>query len=533
MFDLTGGSAGSAEVRETLNSTVLDVGGAESKSSKSSRRSSAKREARKEKRAAKAAGREKAKRDRENPQSFKERIAGIGKGRRKEESVNTPNDSFGLISSDDDAFEVSVRNSEPMLVRLDKGKKELFWKKDLQTNLASAAVILAMFSLLLTSADAPNMIPFALPGIVVFLAMGALETLDKERIRLYVAAGLGILLVVSLIVFRKYIGNGWALIMDQLYDQAEQAQAYIYDRFNIGATGENHPNRSMHFALIWGSSLVGLIASLPPAWARRTVAMAAAIFSLLAFAYYGLIPSYICIAVLAVALIFVMSRGSIMSTVTVLVAVMLIFGAVVLLDPGENYGISRADEKFRDRFALRSAFLQSDDPMFDDFETENDSQDEEGAEDNGGGFIEEHRSMVAVIIALLIAAAIAAAAWMLWQRIKKRQAENRKGIDSSDPREAIIAMFPYAVKWLQPAGIDPSGKPFASLVPMIRADISEQYADRFTGMYELWKEAAYSDHDMTAERKTEMNFFLQDTIGMIREKSDLRSRLVNTVKYAL
>ena len=254
---------------------------------------------------------------------------------------------------------------------------------------------------------------------------------------------------------------------------------------------------------------------------------------MLAFAYYGLIPSAVGIILTLIALTLMLARGGMLSTLPIILISLLFFGAVMLISPGENYGISRADEKFRDRFALRSAFLQSDDPMFDDFESGSDSQDEEGAEDNGGGFIEEHRSMVAVIIALLIVAAIAAVAWMLWQRIKKRQAENRKGIDSSDPREAIIAMFPYAVKWLQPAGIDPSGKPFASLVPMIRADISEQYADRFTGMYELWKEAAYSDHDMTAERKTEMNSFLQDTIGMIREKSDLRSRLVNTLKYAL
>ena len=117
--------------------------------------------------------------------------------------------------------------------------------------------------------------------------------------------------------------------------------------------------------------------------------------------------------------------------------------------------------------------------------------------------------------------------------LKKRQAGNRAGIDSADPREAIVAMFPYAVRWLQPAGIETAGKPFDALVPQIRADVSEEYAGRFTGMYRLWEEAAYSDHEMTADRQTEMKSFLDDTIKMIRDKSDFKTKILTAVKYAL
>ena len=114
-----------------------------------------------------------------------------------------------------------------------------------------------------------------------------------------------------------------------------------------------------------------------------------------------------------------------------------------------------------------------------------------------------------------------------------RQAENRAGLDASDPKKAITAMFPYAVKWLQPAGIEPMGKSFSSLIPVIRADVSDQYADRYENMYFLWEEAAYSNHEMTEEKRSEMDSFLKDTMEMIREKSDLRMRIINTVKYAL
>ena len=74
---------------------------------------------------------------------------------------------------------------------------------------------------------------------------------------------------------------------------------------------------------------------------------------------------------------------------------------------------------------------------------------------------------------------------------------------------------------------------FEKLIPVIKADVSGQYADRYSEMYELWKEAAYSDHEMTEAGRSKMSSFMKDTMSMIREKSDFRSRLINTFRYAL
>lgn len=443
--------------------------------------------------------------------------------------------AFGIINNDDDAFEVRVRNSEPLIKRLDEGKPVAFWKKDLQINLAAAGIILTLFGLLVTSAYEPILTLYALPGAVVFLVVAGLENVDKERLKWYVALGVFVLLVVALIILRKYIANGWALVMNQLYDEAEMSQAYIYDRFSVGTTGEDHPYRSMHIAIAWGSILVGLITALPPARFRRPVAFLLAVFAMIAFAYYGIIPSWICIAALAAMLIFVLSDGSILSSLAMFLVAVIVFGLILLIDPGENYSISRADEQFRDRFAFKSAYLQRDDELteYDSLEDDSQSGQENNPEGTGAEFLKEHKLLTVLLIVVLVLAAIAAAVWMFMRRIRKRQAENRKGIDSKDPREAIIAMFPYAVRWLQPAGIDPAGKPFNELIPMIKADVSQHYAERYTGMYELWKEAAYSDHDMNEDRRMEMDAFLKDTVSMIKEKCDLKTRLLNTVKYAL
>lgn len=444
--------------------------------------------------------------------------------------------SFGITEPEADAFTVSVRNAEPLIRRLDIEKEHAAWVGDIQVNLAAAGILMAFFGLFFMAAGIPELILFSLPGFLVYMLFAMLGSFDDDkvkRIRLYVAAAGAIALIAMLVVFHRYIGSGWALIMNQLYDTGETAQAYIYDRFHVGSAGEEHPYRSMHFAAIWGSCLAGLITAVPPARFRRPVAMTIAAFSMLAFAYYGILPSWICIAVLAVAILFLLSRGSIMSSLTILLAMVIVFGVITLADPGENYGISRADETFRDRFALISSYLESNSTPVDGLDELERQMQEQQEQQEDGVFMDRYGGITALIVVLLVLVAIAVATAVVCHRIRKRQQKNRAGLDSRDPRTAIVAMFPYTIKWLQPAGIEPQGKPFETLVPVIRADVSEEYADRYTEMYELWKEAAYSDHEMTEDGRSEMNSFMTDTMNMIREKSDLKTRLVNTIKYAL
>lgn len=474
--------------------------------------------------------------------SGKNILKGVGKKLRRGSEKDTPKEadivripdpSSSLLMSDEDGFSVNVRNSEPIIKCLSVEKGPQKWTRDLQLNIASAMIVMSLFALLLMAGETPELLFFILPGFAVYMLIAELGTFEKEKLQLYIGAVMGVALIATLVIFRKYIGNGWGLIMDQFYDIAEAEQAYVYDRFDIGSTGQDNPDLCMQVALIWASSLFGLLTALPSANIRRIVSLVIAGFSMIAFAYYGVIPSWICIGVLAAALAFVLSRGSFVSSLTVLLAALIVFGAIWLIDPGESYGISRADENFRDRFALRSSYLDggTSDLGNSDLDTMDDQQEQDA--ENNAGFLSENKWVVAVVIIVLILAALGAAGWIFMKRLRKRQAANRAGIDSSDPREAIVAMFPYAVRWLQPAGIDVTGKTFVSLTPMIRADVSEQYAERYTNMYELWKEAAYSDHEMTEDRRGEMKNFLGDTIKMIADRSDIGAKIRNTVKYAL
>ena len=136
-------------------------------------------------------------------------------------------------------------------------------------------------------------------------------------------------------------------------------------------------------------------------------------------------------------------------------------------------------------------------------------------------------------IVLMERAALAVAALVYWKHLSKRIAANKAGIDSKDPREAIIAMFPYAVRWLKSYGIESGDQSFASLLPMVKAETDQTYTQKFTSMYELWKEAAYSDHEINDEHRLEMDNFVDKTISFVNDRTDFKGKVINKIKYAL
>ena len=99
-------------------------------------------------------------------------------------------------------------------------------------------------------------------------------------------------------------------------------------------------------------------------------------------------------------------------TLLYVILIMLVFGAIVLIDPGENYSISRMDENFRDRFAFNSLLIQGDETTPDDLsglEDMNDPNTEDGTDDSGSeSSIAGYAGIaIAVLIVIAIAAALA------------------------------------------------------------------------------------------------------------------------------
>ena len=439
--------------------------------------------------------------------------------------VSVPAYSPSLMP-ESDGFIAGVRSEEPVLSVNDSAAGAA-WKRDLVPAIAGGALLMAFMSLFCAATWSADVIPFFIPGAVLFAALTMLGSIKPGKPRWIASGVIAVLLIASMAAMLGTIGGGLADLINEFYDAAEEAQAYLYRRL----PGEGG---SAELGAVWLSCLTGLLASLPPARARRITFYAIAMIAMFAFAYYGLVPSWICIAALLASLLVAVGRGSILSTLPLLLAVMLVFGAVVLIDPGENYGISRMDENFRDRFAFNSLLIQGPDTGLDDYSSIEDTSspdDVEGSDDysfeNGFGMY------TGIIIAVLIVIALAAAAYMLWKRIDKKRKANRAGIDSKDPREAVTAMFPYSVRWLRAGGTDIGASLFSELTPVVASEYSQDYANRYRDMYLLWRKAAYSDLGIEEADRSAMDGFVKDTAAMVKEKLTFTERIGALLKYAL
>ena len=458
------------------------------------------------------------------------RIKGIlnnGKGRRfrKKTEMKADNSERG------DKFGATVHSSEPILKVKEEQKKSV-WQKDLAINLSCAVLLTTALALFCMSIDSPEFIPFTLTCPVLFMAVAETGSLKPGKAQWIAAGAAAVILMVTAIIWHSEIFGGISMLINTFYDAAEEAQAYLYDRLPAGYDATDTEGSA---GLAWISGLIGLLAVLPPAGMRRAVSGLTAVIVMTAFAYYGLIPSAVCIAVMIAALLVAVSQGNVLSFVPVILAALVLFGAVMLIDPGESYGISRMDENFRDRFALRSALLESDYSMYDEYDEEDYEENMwEEEEDEYEDEEEADYATYAVLGGILLAvAALGAAAYLILRRISKKRAQNRRGINSSDPREAVTAMFPYAVRWLRGYGVEQTDASFASMEPALRSEFSENYANLYMDMYSLWNEAAYSDHDVSERSRMLMQAFTEDTVDQVKKKCKFRDKLRLRFRYAL
>ena len=433
-------------------------------------------------------------------------------------------------AAENDSFGASVYSSEPILV-MDDVKEQSAWKQDLVLNCSCALLVTAALALFCMSIGSPGLILFALPCPVIFMIITTIGSLKPGIARWLAAGAFSAILMAVAIIWQSTVFDGIGTLVNWFFDAAEEAQAYIYDRLPVEEASEG----ALRAGLAWVSAITGMAAALPPAKVRRGFSALIAIAIMLGLAYYGLIPSAICIAAMIAALSAAVSRGNILSILPVALAALLIFGAIVLADPGENYAVSRINENLRDRFALNSALIESEESLFDDEEEEfeDDMEDEDNEESEESGDEAEYGRYAiygAIILAVL---ALGTAAFILIRRFLRKRAQNRRGINSDDTREAVTALFPYAVRWLKGYGIEQPDRSFASMEPALKKEFTEAYSERFMNMYDVWNEAAYSDHEVTEESRTTMETFIEDTVDQVYKKCGLRDKLRLRLRLAL
>ena len=441
-------------------------------------------------------------------------------------STESMTDSF----SEADTFGAMVHSSAPILRMKETGKRSE-WTKDLSQNCACAILMTSAIAFFCMSIDYPGLILFTLPCFVMYMAVATVGSLKPGAVKWITAGVILALLIAAAAIWHSTVLGGLSMLINQLYDIAEEEQAYIYDRL----PGGDVTDTAGKIGIVWISCLLGLLTAVPSAEARRKISGVIAIAVMLAFAYYGLFPSAICAAVMITALIVAVSRSNILSLIPVVLVALLFFGGIVLADPGESYGISRMDENFRDRFAFRSALLEMENPLSEETEPEFEDEEEylEDEELEDEEYDSELGSYAAYGIILIAAAVLGAAVYLMHRRISKKIAENRKGIKSTDTREAVTAMFPYTLRWLKGYGIEQPSAAVTSMIPEVKKEFSDSYAKQFKDMYIIWSEAAYSDHTVSEENRLLMDSFMEDSIKQIKGRCRLMDRLRLRYRHAL
>ena len=440
-------------------------------------------------------------------------------------------DGAGIANSSaaDDGFAVNVRFSEPILSVTALSKVSV-WRSDLPYNIATGLLLLSFISIFCMMIDEPVLIAFACPAVVIYAALAMLDSFDKSSIR-YIACGvIAVLLIAVAVIFHGKIGPGFAYIMDEFYDVAEEAQAYIYDRFS---GGDEASNADCYIAMIWLSSLMGMLMAAIPAHLRRIAGMVLTAAVVLALAYYGIEPDWWCIGAMVLALLLTLSKDNLLASLPLLLAVIILFGATTLIDPGESYTLSRMDENVRDRIAFHSALIESSTPETPDLSNADSLTKQDTSESESSPFTGENASYYWIGLGVAILALLGAAAYFIIMNYKRRQAIVRRGLDSKDPREAVTAMFPYTVRWLKAAGLETREAPFSAMTDDIRRVYDGGYASRFNKMYSLWREAAYSDHDISENDRAAMDRFTKDTITVVSDKLKTGQKLRMRFKHAL
>lgn len=442
-------------------------------------------------------------------------------------------DSAASFAVNPEGFSVNVRNTEPML-RIDQTSKKRR-VSGLFGSFLSSLVLAAVFSVFLISVDAVMTIPWLLAGVAMYVGISYVRNKMNERFRVLTFLIIIVLMIASLIVLRGYIYNGFALIVNGLFERSEAAQAYVYDMYRIGKKGDANPDLCMGIAAAWCSAFAGFVTALPPPKWRSIVNTALFIAGMLVFTYLGVLPPWAGLIPLIAVFLISAGNGRFGSMLPLILAVLLVFGGIILLDPGENYAVSRTNENLRDLFAIKTALIQStfdgsmDEEMSDTEEDEEwDEEFEEEEEDYEIGSLQTLLIIIAVVVL-----AILVALFLLHRRLSRKRKKIREGLDNRDPNIAIGAMFPYAVRWLRCYGIDASNMAFADIIPEIKTGVGRDYSERYSKMLGLWREAVFSDHKLTDENRIIMSAFMKDTMTMARKKANWKEKLKIRFKYAL
>ena len=365
------------------------------------------------------------------------------------------------------------------------------------------------------------------------------ESRKKPRLRFWILSAV-IFLSLALLLLVPGFRNSAAALCNRLFDWSESINAYTYERFTA-PDGQS----ILPALLLLLSAGCGWITLLILSGKRTLTLMTAALLAGFQ-AYFGVsFPAWVNVILFGGMgfLLFVRAAGArgILYCAGVLLCVSLL---VFLLWPGVDINTETASERVRDLFsqaARRIAGAVYEAPA-EGLETrhvntqsllpgENEAQTDKTYRlvtvEEEQISIPHWINYLKIVLLLLLAIAVILlpfAPFVIMNNRRKKALEARRIFDSEDVSEAVAAMFRHVTAWLAATQHDGGNRLYREWTSPLAEQFSEEYAARWARCEALFEEAAYSEHTMNEEARSEVRSLLDETESMLYDQADWKQR---------
>ena len=355
-----------------------------------------------------------------------------------------------------------------------------------------ALFLASIYAVILGTVGAMELLPLTLLGAAMVLW-------PKGEQRLFRILPLVVPALWLLLRFRP-IADGAMVLANRLFARSQKVQAYEYDF--LPAKGD-----SAWEAALWLALLMGWLCR---RWGRGVGLGLCALWAG-AMAYFGVTPGIwtLAAALFCGLLTALPPKGRWLSGILVGALVLGLAAASLKFAPEPIPAVSRLDEELRDALAFQTVSMEQTPVPTQVPEPEilPPEQVERERPDHGvqGRLVNVlFLALAALTLAILFVPAV------IRDRAAKRAEQNRTGLRSPDPAEAIRAMYLYAMRWRE---LDPAPEP-----------VPEE-------IYGIWQEAAFSPHPMEEGQREAVREYLEGAARSAWDKAGRRLRM--KIRYGL
>lgn len=342
-----------------------------------------------------------------------------------------------------------------------------------------------------------------LPLSIGAAAAAAGAVLPKRGRLILFPACLAAAAVLTLVQLRQVL-SGCALLLNRLFAASEAQNPYRYEMFAVGGVGLD--------AIASALLPLGLVTAplFALSGANRLIGCSLCAALLLFMAYLGVTPAtaWLILLALAALLPFFSGFGSGIRKLALLFTAILLTILVLFVFSGKDAKLHAWSETTRDTLSAQTMA----------YGTVQEAQPETEARSSPGKPASPEAPVQAVPLdphTLTVVLAIAVTLLLLFvpailsDRLRKRRALLRAGLDDPEHAACIRASFLYAFRWLRLAGLPAENLPYSRQAEAVAAHFPELEAS-YRAAVPLWQAAAYGGALCTEQQRQQMQAFLSE-----------------------